>query len=70
MNAHRRVERVRQLLEQIGINRERVRMFNMSAAMAGEFVKAAQEMTDQIARLGRNPLRDHASPIREVDCES
>jgi coenzyme F420-reducing hydrogenase delta subunit len=31
-------------------------MFNMSAAMAGEFVKAAEEMNDQVTQLGPNPL--------------
>jgi hypothetical protein len=32
-------------------------MFNMSAAMAGEFVAKASEVTAQIAALGPNPLR-------------
>jgi coenzyme F420-reducing hydrogenase delta subunit len=36
---------------------ERVRMFNMSAAMAGQFVAAATEMTSAVAALGPNPLR-------------
>ena len=70
MNARRRVRRIQQVLEQIGINAERVRMFNMSAAMANEFVSAAQEMTGHIARLGKNPLHDHASPDREAKSES
>jgi coenzyme F420-reducing hydrogenase delta subunit len=51
------VERVRELLEQIGLEPDRVRMFNMSSAMAGEFAKAAEEMTEQITELGPNPLR-------------
>jgi coenzyme F420-reducing hydrogenase delta subunit len=33
-------------------------MFNMSSAMAGGFVKAAQQMTEQISAIGPNPLRD------------
>jgi len=33
-------------------------MFNLSSAMAGEFAKAATEMTEQITNLGPNPLRD------------
>jgi len=32
-------------------------MFNLSAAMAGQFVEAAKEMTEKIAVLGPNPLR-------------
>jgi coenzyme F420-reducing hydrogenase delta subunit len=33
-------------------------MFNMSSAMAGEFAKAAMEMSEQIKKLGPSPLRD------------
>ena len=33
-------------------------MFNMSSAMAGEFAKAAMEMSEQIKKLGSSPLRD------------
>jgi F420-non-reducing hydrogenase iron-sulfur subunit len=58
VNAKRRVERVRDLLAQIGLEPERVRMFNMSSAMAGEFAKAATEMSEQITKLGPSPLRD------------
>jgi len=32
-------------------------MFNMSAAMAGEFVARTEEMTEKITALGPNPLR-------------
>lgn len=35
-------------------------MFNMSAAMASEFVSAATSMTEQITALGPNPLRPPA----------
>jgi len=35
-----------------------VRMENMSAAMAGKFVSVAKEMTEQIATLGPNPLKN------------
>jgi F420-non-reducing hydrogenase iron-sulfur subunit len=47
-------------LEQIGLERERVRMFNLSSAMAGHFAQAAAEMAEQIAALGPNPLRNEA----------
>ncbi len=32
-------------------------MFNLSAAMANEFVAAVNEMTEQVKELGPNPLR-------------
>ncbi len=34
-------------------------MFNMSAAMAGQFVAAATEMTSTVTALGPNPLRQN-----------
>lgn len=55
-NARRRVEHIRDLLKQIGLEPERVRMFNMSAAMAQQFVTASKEMVDQISALGPSPL--------------
>ncbi len=45
------------LLEQIGLEPERVRMFNISSAMAGQFADAATEMTKQINALGPSRLR-------------
>jgi coenzyme F420-reducing hydrogenase delta subunit len=51
------VERIRHLIEQVGLEPERIRMFNMSSAMAGEFVNAVKEMTENITQIGPNPLR-------------
>lgn len=44
-------------MNQIGLEPERIRMFNMSSAMAEGFVIAATDMTESIAKLGHNPLR-------------
>jgi coenzyme F420-reducing hydrogenase delta subunit len=51
------VERVQQLLAQIGLEPQRVKMFNISSAMAGQFAALAKEMSDQIVALGPNPLK-------------
>jgi F420-non-reducing hydrogenase iron-sulfur subunit len=48
---------LKEILAQIGLEPERVEMFNMSAAMAGEFVEATEKMTAQVEALGPNPLR-------------
>ena len=34
-----------------------MQMFNMSSAMASQFVDATKEMTEKIMQLGINPLR-------------
>jgi len=51
------VEYLQSLLKEIGLGPERVRMFNLSAAMAGQFVEITKEMTEKITELGPNPLR-------------
>ena len=48
---------LQQLLLEIGLEPERVRMVNMSAAMAAEFVTIASEFTEEIKALGTSPLR-------------
>ena len=48
---------MKELLGEIGLEPERIEMFNMSAAMAAEFVTAATEMTQRVGELGPTPLR-------------
>jgi coenzyme F420-reducing hydrogenase delta subunit len=54
------------LLTQIGLEPERVRMENMSAAMAGQFVSVAKEMTERMAELGPNPLKGNESANQRI----
>lgn len=46
------------LLDQIGLGSERIRMVNLSSAMAVQFAETVQEMTEAVCELGPNPLRD------------
>jgi F420-non-reducing hydrogenase iron-sulfur subunit len=57
LRARRRVERVRQLLGEIGIEPERLEMFNLSSAEGPRFAAISTEMSQRIARLGPSPLR-------------
>jgi coenzyme F420-reducing hydrogenase delta subunit len=50
---------VKQLLEEIGLEQERIKMYNLSAAMANKFVNIAKEMTEEITSLGPNLLRNN-----------
>jgi hypothetical protein len=45
------------LLEEIGLEGQRLQMINISAAMAGQFAFAAAELTAEIERIGPNPIR-------------
>jgi F420-non-reducing hydrogenase iron-sulfur subunit len=42
----------------IGIEGDRIRMFNLSSAMGPQFAQYAVEMTEQIRALGPSALRD------------
>jgi coenzyme F420-reducing hydrogenase delta subunit len=64
------MKRIQQLLAQIGLEPERARMVNLSSAMAGEFVAAVTQMTEQVAVLGPSPLRVPRSNPDKPDAES
>ncbi|MEW6486384.1 MAG: hydrogenase iron-sulfur subunit [Thermodesulfobacteriota bacterium] len=55
--ARARVERTRKLLEQVGLEGERLGIFFLSGGMGESFAAAAREMTERIRRLGPSPLR-------------
>jgi coenzyme F420-reducing hydrogenase delta subunit len=48
---------VRSLLKEVGLEPDRVRMYNLSSGEAPTFVTYATEMTENILKLGPNPLR-------------
>jgi len=56
------VEEAHKLLEQIGLEGQRLQMINISSAMAGQFAFAAAELTAEIERLGPSPLRPRREP--------
>jgi F420-non-reducing hydrogenase iron-sulfur subunit len=58
VNARRRVEYIRKLIEEIGLEGRRLQMINISAAMGGQFAWSAAELTEEIRQLGPNPLGD------------
>jgi len=57
LRAKKRVGHVKRILAALGINPERIQMYNLSAAMGGRFVEIAQEMTEKIRALGPSPVK-------------
>lgn len=57
LRAKKRVEHVKEILIALGINPERLQMYNLSAAMGGRFVEIAQEMTEKVRALGPTPVK-------------
>jgi len=55
--AKERVNHVRRLLEEVGLEGDRVRMYNLSSGEGPTFAAYAREMTEHIKSLGPNPLK-------------
>ena len=53
---HARLQRAKQILDEIGLGGDRLEMFFMSGSQARAFASAAQVMTERIRTLGPNPL--------------
>jgi coenzyme F420-reducing hydrogenase delta subunit len=62
-----RVQRAAQILEEVGIERERLGMFFMSGSQAQAFAAAAHTMTERIRNLGPNPLKGSFSQRQKTD---
>jgi F420-non-reducing hydrogenase iron-sulfur subunit len=56
IRARERVEHVRLLLKEVGIEDDRVRMYNLTSGEGPTFAAYAREMTEHIRSLGPNPL--------------
>jgi F420-non-reducing hydrogenase iron-sulfur subunit len=55
--ARRRIEYVKTLLVEMGLEPARVEMYNMSSAMGARFAEVANEFTERIKQLGPSPVR-------------
>ena len=62
--AQRRVAMVKKLMEQLGIEPERLRLEWISAAEGDKFAKTIREMTEDLKKLGPSPV---AKALREAD---
>lgn len=57
LRAKKRVQYLKKLLQEIGIEPERVEMYNLSAAQAPRFVEIVNDMIEKIKKLGPSPLK-------------
>jgi coenzyme F420-reducing hydrogenase delta subunit len=79
--ARQRVDHVAELLDDIGLHRERLRMINVSAGMGAKFAELANEFAESIRQLGptglsgrpqmsARPLAENEHEIHWVDRDS
>ena len=67
LRARKRVERAKKLLAEIGLEPERLEMFNLSSAEGMRFAEIVTEMSQRLARLGPSPLRpDHETVQQNI----
>lgn len=52
-----RLKHAQQILDEVGIGKERLDMFFMSGSQAHAFANAAKAMTERVRKLGPNPLK-------------
>jgi coenzyme F420-reducing hydrogenase delta subunit len=68
--ARKRVNRVKGILDKVGIGGERLAMYNLSSGMGGRFAEIVREITEKVLELGPSPIRDATGkaprPIAEV----
>ena len=57
LRAKKRVQYVKELLDESGIDGSRLDMYNMSAAAGQRFAEVAREMTQRVRSLGPSPVR-------------
>jgi F420-non-reducing hydrogenase iron-sulfur subunit len=62
VRATKRLAYARQLLENIGLEGDRLGIFYMSGSQAHAFASAAKQMTERVRRLGPSPLRKQQVP--------
>ena len=56
LRARKRTDRIREVLDEIGLGGERLQMVSLSDSMALAFVQHIQEIMEKIRALGPNPL--------------
>lgn len=60
LRARERVEYVKTLLKEVGLEGDRVRMYNLTSGEGPTFAEYAREMTKDMKALGPNPLKKWA----------
>lgn len=65
LRARKRVELVKQMLDEAGFDGRRLEMFNLSSAEGQTFADIVNKMTERIRELGPSPLRPEPSKVPE-----
>jgi coenzyme F420-reducing hydrogenase delta subunit len=64
LRARKRVTYAKTLLQEVGIEPERLEMYNLSSAQGQRFAAIANDMAEKIRALGPSPLRKGADAFK------
>ena len=64
LRARKRVNYAKQLLKEVGIEPERLEMYNLSSAQGQRFAAIANEMAEKIRALGPSPIKKGADAFK------
>jgi coenzyme F420-reducing hydrogenase delta subunit len=68
LRARKRVERAKQILSEIGLEPERLEMYNLSSAEGSRFAEIVTEMSERLVKLDPSPLRpDREATERDIE---
>ena len=56
LEARKRVDQAKRILDDLGLDGQRVELFNLASNQAFKFREAAEEMVRRVERIGPNPL--------------
>lgn len=65
LRARKRVERTKRLLVEIGLEPQRIEIFNLSSAEGARFAQIVTEMSARLIQLGPSPLRKDAAGVHK-----
>lgn len=57
LRAKKRVAYVKGILKSLGMEEERIDMYNLSAAMGQRFAEIVKEVTEKVKKLGPSPVK-------------
>ena len=67
LKTRKKVEYVQNTLKALGIEPERVQMFNLSSSMGPKFAEIATDMTAQTAHMGPSPVNGRQKTAGRAD---
>ncbi len=67
LRARKRTDRIREMLDEIGVGSKRLKMVNFSAAEAPAFVRHVTEIVETVRALGPNPLKKSSQKESAVE---